>query len=512
MRNDAEAQHAAAMEKLRSALPRAGGTALPNLVAGEWVPGGPDTRETIDPTTGRSLADVTIAAPSTVDHAVATAREAGARWWNTDGQDRSRAMRKVADLIRDRADYLGLADTLDVGRPIRDTVTRDTERAARLFEYWAGATDRLRGATVPVQPGLFNVVLREPYGVVGAITPWNYPLTNAATKLAPALATGNAVVLKPAEDSPLSALLLGQCLLDAGLPAGLVSVLTGPGDVTGEAIVGHPAVEKITFTGSTEVGRKIGSRCGELLKSVSLELGGKSPMLVFPDADLDGAADAAVYTAFLNAGQTCTAGTRLLLHQSIADDMLGRMKERLAVLRIGDPLDEGTDIGPIVSQRQLATVRAYVASGLEQGAKPIDVALEVPEGGCFHPPVIFTDVEPTMRIAQEEIFGPVLSVFVFDDVGKAVDLANDTPYGLAASIWTSELALATELAAALQAGIVWTNCVHMLHPGSPYGGYKASGVGLEMGDEAIGQHMKTKSVWTATEDWRSPWASVRHEL
>lgn len=507
MDDEAMTRHAGAMSRLRAVLPGTGEAVLPNLVGGEWVADGADTFETVDPTTGQPLTQVTVSGPATVDRAVAAAHEAGGQWWRSDGQDRARVLRRVADTIRQKAEYLGLADTLDVGRPIRDTVSRDVERAARLFEFWAGTTDRLRGAAVPVQPAFSNVVQREPYGVVGAITPWNYPLTNAATKLAPALATGNAVVLKPAEDSPLSALLLAQCLLEAGLPPGLVSVVTGPGELTGAALVSHPGVEKITFTGSTGVGRSIGRTCGEALKSVSLELGGKSPMLVFADADLDAAADAAVYTAFLNTGQTCTAGTRLLLHESVAEEMLRRIRDRVATLRVGDPLDESTDVGPVVSHQQLTTIEGYVRSGIEEGAKPIELAIAVPDQGYFHKPVIFTDVDSTMRIAREEIFGPVLSVFTFRTREEAVEMANDTPYGLAASVWTSDLDLAHRLTPVLEAGLVWINCVHVLHPGSPYGGYKTSGVGLEMGEEAVSQLMKVKSVWTAVGKWQTPWSA-----
>lgn len=505
--DEATTKHADAMRRLRAVLPGAGEPVLPNLVGGDWVVDDHETFETVDPTTGQPLAKVTVSGPATVDRAVAAAQESGDRWWRSDGQDRARALRRVADTIRQQAEYLGLADTLDVGRPIRDTVSRDVERAARLFEFWAGTTDRLRGAAVPVQPGFSNVVQREPYGVVGAITPWNYPLTNAATKLAPALATGNAVVLKPAEDSPLSALLLAQCLLNAGLPPGLVSVVTGPGESTGAALVSHPGVGKITFTGSTGVGRSIGQVCGGALKSVSLELGGKSPMLVFADADLDAAADAAVFTAFLNTGQTCTAGTRLLLHESVAEEMLRRITDRVAVLRVGDPLDPSTDVGPLVSRQQLSTVEGYVRSGIEEGAQQFDLAITVPEQGYFHQPVIFTEVGSAMRIAREEIFGPVLSVFTFRTREEAVAMANDTPYGLAASVWTSDLELAQGLSPVLEAGLVWINCVHVLHPGSPYGGYKTSGVGLEMGEEAVSQLMKVKSVWTAAAKWQTPWSA-----
>jgi len=503
--NDLRQRHVEAARQLRASFPVDGSEPLPNLVAGEWSDEGDGEMESVDPASGRAFVSVRVAGPAVVDRTVSAAVEAGAAWWRMDGQDRARLLRRAADAIRAQGAQLGLADTLDVGRPIRDTASRDVERAARLFEFWAGATDRLRGASVPVQPGFSNSVVREPYGVVGAITPWNYPLTNAATKLAPALATGNAVVLKPAEESPISALLLGRILHDSGLPPGLISVLNGPGEVTGNAIVEHRSVDKIAFTGSTSVGRLIGGRCGQLLKSVSLELGGKSPFLVFPDAELAAAADAATFTAFLNAGQTCTAGTRLLLHESIVESFLQQLRLRIERLRVGDPLDETTDFGPIVSERQLKTVRDFVVSGAQEGARRLDLTLDVPATGWFHEPVVFSDVSPGMRIAREEIFGPVLSLFSFRDEEEAVALANDSVYGLAASVWTKDSARAARLSVALQAGLVWVNCVHALHPGSPYGGYKTSGVGLEMGEEAIGQLMKVKSVWTAVEPWRSPW-------
>jgi aldehyde dehydrogenase (NAD+) len=426
-----------------------------------------------------------------------------------DGQDRARILRRVADGIRARAEDLGLLDTLDAGRPIRDTRSKDTERAARIFEYFAGVTDRIRGAQIPAQPGHLNYTRYEPYGVVGAIIPWNYPLTTRATKVAPALATGNAVVLKPAEQTPLSALLMAEVAHEAGLPAGLLNVLNGHGRDTGQAIVDHPGVPKITFTGSTDVGRRIGRACGESLKGVTLELGGKTANTVFADADLDAAADAAVFTAFMNQGQTCTAGTRLLLHESIAETFLDRVRDRMERVVVGDPLQTTTHLGPVVSAAQFERVRDYLRAGVEDGARLLTGGgrpTGAPDGGYFVEPAVFTGVDPGMRIAREEIFGPVLSVLRFGDEEEAVALANGTPYGLAATVWTRDAGRLHRLAERMQAGIVWANTVHTLHPGSPYGGYKQSGVGTEMGVEAVNHLMRLKTVWVGTDTWRSPWS------
>ncbi|MEV1286305.1 aldehyde dehydrogenase family protein [Micromonospora sp. NPDC049679] len=496
-------------EAVRAVLPPACREVGQLWIDGEWRPASTGaTFDTIDPTTGRHLYTVAAASTADVDAAVDAARRASARWWAMDGQDRARILRRIADALRAHAPQLGLLDTLDAGRPIRDTQTRDVERAARIFEFFAGVTDRLRGANIPGQPGFVNLTRYEPYGVVGAIIPWNYPMTNVATKVAPALATGNGVVLKPAEQTPLSALLIAQVAHDAGLPPGLLNVVNGPGDETGRAIVAHPGIPKISFTGSTEVGRLIGRTCGESLKSVTLELGGKTANVVFPDADLAAAADAAVFTAFMNQGQTCTAGTRLLLHDSIADEFITLVRDRMATIEVGDPLRPETQIGPVVSEAQFDRVKSYLSAGLDDGARLLVGGARpagAPDAGFFVAPALFVDVEPTMRIAREEIFGPVLSVLRFGDEDEAIALANGTPYGLAAAIWTSDVGRVHRFAERAEAGIVWANTVHTLHPGSPYGGYKQSGVGAEMGIEAVTHLMRLKSIWIGTEPWRSPW-------
>jgi phenylacetaldehyde dehydrogenase len=513
---------AAQTEARSAALPRRGPDAVRAVlpaecrevgqlwIGGRWRPSNSGaTFDTVDPTTGDLLYTVAAGTADDVEEAVTAAERASAAWWTMDGQDRARILRRVADALRARAPELGLLDTLDAGRPIRDTQTRDVERAARIFEFFAGVTDRLRGANVPAQPGLVNLTRHEPYGVVGAIIPWNYPLTNAATKVAPALATGNAVVLKPAEQTPLSALLIAQIADEAGLPAGLLNVVNGAGDETGRAIVAHPRIPKVTFTGSTEVGRLIGRACGESLKSVTLELGGKTANVVFADADLAAAADAAVFTAFMNQGQTCTAGTRLLVQDTIADEFLALVTERMRRIVVGDPLAPETQVGPVVSAEQFERITSYVRAGLDEGARLLaggERPKDVPESGFFLQPAMFVDVEPTMRIAREEIFGPVLSVLRFRDEDDAIAQANATPYGLAATVWTDNVGRVHRFAEQAQAGIVWANTVHTLHPGSPYGGYKQSGVGAEMGIEAVNHLMRLKSIWIGTQPWRSPWA------
>lgn len=495
-------------EHLSACWPKDIGSVAPLWINGAWhAHSAGTTMPCVDPTVGETLIDVAVASTEDLQTVVEAARRAQLAWWQSDGQDRARILRRIADEIRLHAKALGTLDTLDSGRPIRDTATRDVERAARIFEFFAGTTDRLRGAVVPVQPNRTNLAEYEPMGIVGAITPWNYPLTNAAGKVAPALATGNAVILKPAEESPLSALLLAWIAHKAGLPAGLLNVLNGIGPSTGDAIVRHPDIGKITFTGSTAVGRRIGAITGELLKSVTLELGGKTGFMVFADADLDRAADALVFSAFNNAGQTCTAGSRLLVEASIAGEFVTKVADRLNDIVIGDPLDPATQIGPVISARHRDTVLAHLAAASTSGLKRFELRpRSLPKAGFYIGPSIFMDVNPDAPIAQEEVFGPMITVTSFTSDDEAISIANATRYGLATTVWTNNFQRARRVSREARSGLVWINTVHSLHPGSPYGGYKQSGVGLEMGQEAIQQHMKIKSVWMEENAWRSPWA------
>lgn len=495
-------------DRLDSAFPPGIGRPVPLWINGAWTPGVAGTSHpTMDPTWGRPLVDVATAASEDLEKAVEFATRAQAGWWLMDGQDRARVLRGIADGIRAHALALGTLDTLDAGRPIRDTATRDAERAARIFEFFAGSTDRLRGSFIPVQPGSTNYIEYEPIGIVGAITPWNYPMTNAAGKIAPALATGNAVILKPAEDSPLSALLLAWIAHQAGLPAGLLCVLNGPGELIGEAIVRHPLIGKINFTGSTSVGRRIGGIAGGLLKSVTLELGGKTGFMVFADADLERAADALVYSAFNNVGQTCTAGSRLLVEAVVAERFAEMIVSRLSRLRIGDPLDPDTQFGPAISARQKDDVLRRIADADRDGIRRLAMArFPLPAEGYYLTPTVFLDVDPAHAVAQEEVFGPVVAVTPFSDIDEAIAIANGTRYGLATTVWTGSVMTAGRIARQARSGIVWVNTVHSLYPGSPYGGHKDSGMGVEMGEEAVRNHMKSKSVWINDGSWRSPWA------
>jgi acyl-CoA reductase-like NAD-dependent aldehyde dehydrogenase len=410
----------------------------------------------------------------------------------------------VADLIEERGDLFAQLETLDNGKPFSVARHDDVGQSVDLFRYYAGWPTKVTGDTVPVSiPNIFGYTRREPVGVCAAIVPWNYPLMMAAWKLAPALAAGCTVVLKPAEQTPLTALLLGQLILDAGIPAGVVNVVTGFGEA-GAALSAHMDIDKVAFTGSTEVGRLILQAAGKSnLKKVSLELGGKSPNIIFADADLDAAKAGAAGGIFYNMGQDCTAGTRVFVEQKIYDEVTQSLVESGRKLKIGNGLDASTDMGPLVSQEQLERVTRYMSLGSEEGARALSGGERVASGelakGYFVEPTVFANVRNDMRIAQEEIFGPVVSVIPFKDVEDVIRQGNAVSYGLGAGIWTNNLQKAHKVAAALKAGSVWINIYNANDPAMPFGGYKQSGIGREMGFEAIQLYTEVKSVWVNLE-------------
>ncbi len=483
------------------------------LIGGKWQNAASGkTFESRNPATGEVIATVAEGDARDIDRAVAAARKAlDGPWGTMDPSERGKYLRKMADLIRKNAEALAVLDTKDCGKPITDTRTVDVPVAAEFFDYYAGLPDKICGRTIPSGEGFLNYTLREPVGVIGQITAWNFPILNSAIKLAPALACGNTVILKAARNTPLTALELGRMAQEAGIPDGVVNVVPGDGAVAGEALVKHPGVDKIAFTGSTEVGKRIMRLAADTLKHVTLELGGKSPNIVFPDADLDAAVAGALYGIFLNQGQVCCASSRLFLHEKIREQFLEKLLARAKSLRVGDPMDERTQMGALVSPKQLEIVEEYVKIGREEGAK-LATGGARPKGpklakGCFYTPTVFTGVKDDMRIAREEIFGPVLCVMTFKDEEEALRRANDTTFGLAAAIWTRDVARAHGLARKLKAGVIWLNVTTHFSWATPYGGYKESGFGREMGLEAIEIYTQAKDVWVNISRDPNPWGN-----
>jgi acyl-CoA reductase-like NAD-dependent aldehyde dehydrogenase len=414
---------------------------------------------------------------------------------------------KVADLIHQRADELALLDALDCGKPLKDNKYGDLPLCVRIFEFYAGVPDKYSGKTYPSEKGMFNFSVRDPYGVVAGIVPWNYPLMNSCIKLAPALAAGNTVVLKMAEQTPLSTIELAKICSEAGIPPGVVNVVNG-GPEVGAALCSYPAINKISFTGSTETGRKILHAAADRVLPVTLELGGKGPSIVFADASMDQAISGVLFSAFFNAGQICTTGSRLLVEESIAEEFTGRLVKAASALRIGDPASEQTDLGPLVDARQLQRVRDYIRVGNEEGARMFyQGQLENKDRGYFVAPVIFSSVTPEMRIAREEIFGPVLSVLTFRDELDAITKANAIAYGLSASVWTNHLGRAMRVARAIEAGMIWMNTVEYWEPSVPYSGQKQSGFGEDFGVEAYHSYTKAKSVFMNVTSSKMAWIS-----
>jgi acyl-CoA reductase-like NAD-dependent aldehyde dehydrogenase len=461
-----------------------------------------ETFETVNPATGEVLARVARGNAADVDLAVAAARRAleDRAWRTLSAYDRGNLLLKLADLIERHADDLAVLECLDNGKPAHLTRLVEVEGSIKTFRYFAGWPTKFGGETLPVSPRggaqVLNYTTREPVGVAGLIVPWNYPLSMAAWKVAPALAAGCAVVLKPAEQTPLTALRLGELALEAGFPPGILNVVTGFGDA-GAALVAHPGVDKIAFTGSTEVGKEIVRACAGNLKKISLELGGKSPHIVFPDANLEAATTAVANGIFFNQGQTCTAGSRLYAHASCFDRVVEAITVIARKLKVGDGLNPDVDLGPLASQEQWDRVNRYVSVGRDEGAKLVTGGRRPPglERGYFFEPTVFADTNASMRIVREEIFGPVLTALAWTDTEDLIAKANDTVYGLSAGIWTNDIKQAHRAAAALKAGTVWINCYNLVDPATPFGGFKQSGWGREHGRQAMELYSETKSIW-----------------
>jgi aldehyde dehydrogenase (NAD+) len=444
------------------------------FVDGEFRAGAGEAVKTINPANEEPLAEVAEAAPSDVDDAVRAARRAFSSWAGLPGRERAKYLYRIARAIQERSRELAVLESLDNGKPIRESRDVDVPLAAAHFFYYAGWADKLEYAGFGSDP--------RPVGVAGQVIPWNFPLLMAAWKIAPALACGNTVVLKPAETTPLTALTLAEIIAEADLPPGVVNILAG-GPSIGEAIVQHDGLDKIAFTGSTEVGKIIQKTA--IGKRVSLELGGKAANIIFEDAPLDQAIEGIVNGIFFNQGHVCCAGSRLLVQESVADEVIAALQRRLTTLRLGDPLDKNTDIGAINSAAQLARIRELTASGVEEGAQAWSPPCDIPERGYWFAPTVFTHVSQANRIAREEIFGPVLSVLTFRTPAEAVEKANNTPYGLSAGIWTEKGSRILWFAQQLRAGVVWANTFNRFDPGAPFGGYKESGFGREGGRHGL---------------------------
>src|SRR5216684_3385445 len=470
------------------------------LIDGQWVDGAKKF-DTINPATGEVLTQIAEGSSADVDRAVDAARRAledrNGPWRKMSASERGRLIWKLADLLEKNIDEFAELETLDNGKPIFESRYVDMPMVIDVLRYYAGLTTKIHGETVNTLETAFTYTLREPVGVVGMIVPWNFPLLLASWKLGPALACGNTLVLKPAEQTPLTTLRFGELAIEVGLPAGVLNIVTG-GPETGRAIVQHPGIDKIAFTGSTAVGKEIMRSSADTLKRITLELGGKSPNIVFADSDIDGAVKGAINGIFYGKGEVCNAGSRLFVENKVRDEFLEKLVGRTKKMQPSDPLDPKTRLGAIVSQEQMQTVLSYVEAGKKEGAKLIAGGNRVSvDGGkgFFLEPTIFGDVTNEMKIAQEEIFGPVLATLSFDDVDQVIDLANRSQYGLAAAVWTRDIKKAHSVSQQLKAGTVWINTYGLMDAALPFGGYKSSGFGRELGKHAIEHYTEVKTVW-----------------
>ncbi len=470
------------------------------LIGGEWQEAkSGNTFPTINPATAEPITYIADAGSEDVALAVAAAQAAltGA-WGKMSAAERGEILWRVADLMLKYGDEFAELETLDCGKPISESRKIDLPFSADCFRYFAGAASKIQGDTIPVRGNFFNYTLREPLGVIALITPWNFPLLLATRKVAPALAAGNTIILKPATPTPLTAIRMAEVCQEAGLPPGVFNLITGAGRNAGQALVDHPGVDGISFTGSTSVGQEILRRSATTLKRVELELGGKSPNIVFADADLEAAARGAIAGIFYNCGEVCTAGSRLLVEESVHQQFIEQVVARAKKLTPGDPMDAKTRLGPVISEQQLNTVLEYIETGKQQGAKLLlgGERANVGNGkGYYLNPTIFDQVDNQMKIAQEEIFGPVLSTISFANLDDAIAKSNDTIYGLASAIWTRDVKKAHRFARAIKAGTVWVNTYNMFDSAAPYGGYKMSGFGREQGMQAFEFYTQSKTVW-----------------
>jgi aldehyde dehydrogenase (NAD+) len=471
------------------------------LIDGKWVDSASGhTFETLNPANGEVIAHVAEGDKADVDKAVRAARKAFDKgpWRKMNARERGRILYKLADLIEQHIDELAKLESLDNGKPLKDSMTADLPLVIDCYRYYAGWADKIEGKTIPINGPYFCYTRHEPVGVVGQVIPWNFPLLMQAWKWGPALAAGCTSVLKPAEQTPLSALRVGELAMEAGVPEGVINIVPGFGETAGAAVAAHMDIDKVAFTGSTEVGKLImQAAASSNLKRVTLELGGKSPNIVFADADLDEAVEGSHFALFFNQGQCCCAGSRLFVEQKVHDQFVEKMLKKVKKTKVGDPFDDSTTQGPQVSQEQFDRVMGYIESGKKSGAKLLAGGGRVGKLGYFVEPTVFDEVKDEQKIAREEIFGPVMSIIPFKDIDDVIERGNRTMYGLAAAIWTKDVKKAHRLAAELKAGTVWVNCFDVFDAAAPFGGFKMSGIGRELGEYALRNYTEVKTVTVA---------------